>query len=704
MHNKNLIQSLSTCLLVWCACLSTLAAADRPNILFIMSDDHGYQAMSCYGSRVNKTPNLDRIAKEGMRFDRCFVTNSICGPSRAVILTGKYSHLNGFVRNGNTFDGGQQTVAKILRQSGYQTAVIGKWHLRSEPTGFDYYHVLQGQGPYYNPEMRTTNGNVKHTGYTTDIITDVALDWLKKKRDQEKPFFLIYQHKAPHRNWQPGPKYLNKYDDVDIPEPETLFDNYEGRGSAAKMQTMTVEKHLTPYDLKLTPPRGLTDEQLAVWNKAYEKKNQEFKAANLDGVDLIRWKYQRYAKDYLRCIDAVDENVGRVLDYLDDTGLAKNTVVFYTSDQGWYLGEHGWFDKRWMYEESFRTPLLIRWPGKTKPGSANLDLAMNLDFAETFLDIAGIDVPKDMQGKSLKPLLEGKTPDDWRKSVYYRYYEFPGAHSVRQHYGVRTKRYKLIYFNNLDEWEFYDLEKDPYEMKSAYEDPAYAEKIKELKAELKRLRETYRDDDTVANDRAGAAKKVKLKQVYRLDAKQLESKEQVRVVEGREGGKAVQAQRGAIEIVPSSNKALAPDYKPMTLGAWCKPTGDGVLIAQGGASHGYALYVKNGKLEFATRTDGQLQVLTARAALPKDRWSHVVAVLDVNGRAKLQVNGRTVGGRRGKKLGFVTQAPADSLSIGADTGSLVGEYEEQNTFGGMIQDLRIYWGVLGEDKIAEWAK
>ena len=469
----------------------------RPNILFIMADDHAYQAISAYGSVVNKTPNLDRIARDGMRFDRCYVTNSICGPSRAVILTGKYSHLNGFVRNGNTFYGKQQTVAKLLQKADYQTAVVGKWHLKSDPTGFDFWNVLIGQGPYYNPPMKTPEGVVNHTGYTTDIITDQALDYLKNTRDKEKPFFLMYQHKAPHRNWQPGPKYLTKYDDVTIPEPATLYDDYSGRGSAASRQAMTIERHLTSNDLKLVPQRGLTDAQKKTWHKAYDPKNKEFNEAKLEGRALTKWKYQRYVKDYLRCIASVDENVGRVLDYLDESGLAENTVVFYTSDQGWYLGEHGWYDKRWMYEESFRTPLMIRWPGVTKPGSVDRHLTMNLDFAQTFLQIAGAEIPEDMQGLGLKPILAQQAPKDWRKSVYYHYYEFPGAHSVQKHYGVRTDRYKLIHFYELGEWELFDLEQDPNELLSVYSDPAYEKTIKELEVELERLREQYKDDGTV---------------------------------------------------------------------------------------------------------------------------------------------------------------------------------------------------------------
>jgi arylsulfatase A-like enzyme len=343
--------------------------------------------------------------------------------------------------------------------------------------------------------LKTPDGVQRHEGYTTEIITDRALAWLKNGRDAEKPFFLMYQHKAPHRNWQPGPKYLDHYKDVKIPEPDSLFDDYSGRGFAARDQQMTVAKHLNPDDLKLTPQRGLNPKQLELFSAAYAEENKAFAEANLTGEELVRWKYQRYAKDYLRCIDAVDDNVGRVLDYLDDSGLAKNTVVIYTSDQGWYLGEHGWYDKRWMYEESFRTPLLVRWPGHVQAGGVNTDLVMNLDFAETFLEIAGAKVPDDMQGRGIVPVLEGKTPEDWRQSVYYHYYEFPQPHHVHPHYGVRTARHKLIHFYDLKEWELYDLEKDPSEMKSVYDDPAYAGVVKELKTELERLRKQYQDTE-----------------------------------------------------------------------------------------------------------------------------------------------------------------------------------------------------------------
>jgi arylsulfatase A-like enzyme len=473
------------------------AAAERPNIIFIFTDDHAAHAIGAYGSKINQTPNIDRLAKEGMRFNHCLVTNSLCGPSRACILTGKYSHKNGFYRNGNRFDGSQTTFPKILQKHGYQTAMLGKWHLASDPTGFNYWEVLLGQGTYYNPRMKSAGGLKKYVGYTTDIITDLALDWLDRGRDKSKPFLLMYQHKAPHRNWQPGPKHLTMYDDVDIPEPETFFDDYSGRASPAHDQEMTVARHLTPNDLKLVPPRNLTPEQLKAWNAAYGPKNEAFEKANLQGNELVHWKYERYIKDYLRCVASVDDNIGRVLDYLDKTGLAKNTVVVYSSDQGWFLGDHGWFDKRWMYEESLTMPLIVRWPGMVAPGSVNNDMVSNVDFAETILDMAGLadEIPDAMQGRSFVPLLKGETPSDWRKLFYYHYYEFPGAHSVAKHYGVRTERYKLIDYYASGEWELFDLEKDPHELKSVYADPEYASVVSELKVELSRLQRELDDSE-----------------------------------------------------------------------------------------------------------------------------------------------------------------------------------------------------------------
>ncbi|MCD6287989.1 MAG: sulfatase [Candidatus Hydrogenedentes bacterium] len=496
----------------------------RPNILWIYSDDHACNAVSAYGGRlasVAPTPNIDRIAKEGMLFRNSFVTNSLCGPCRAVIQTGKHSHINGFRQNGDTFNGDQQTFPKLLQRGGYQTAIIGKWHLRTEPQGYDFWQVLPGQGNYYNPDFITPDGKIQVHGYVTDIITDKAINWLKNDRDPSKPFMLMVQHKAPHREWEPGPDHLTDFDNVTIPEPDNLFDDYSGRGTAAHKQDMSIAKTmLLESDLKLWPTKDkdssipkslkkiwtrtigrLDDAQRAKWDAAYAKKNEAFRKANLTGDDLVRWKYQRFLKDYLRCIASVDDNVGRILAYLEKTGLDKNTVVFYSSDQSFYLGEHGWFDKRFIYEESLRTPMVARWPGVIQPGSETDALVQNLDCAETFLDIAGMPIPDDMQGASLVPLMKGKTPPDWRTSIYYQYYEGENhVHHVYKHYGVRTKRYKLIYFYTLDEWEFYDLQTDPHEMCSQYNNPKYADKIAELKKELKRLRKLYRmpaDDESV---------------------------------------------------------------------------------------------------------------------------------------------------------------------------------------------------------------
>ena len=462
-----------------------------PNIIFIFTDDHSANAISAYGSVINETPNIDRLAREGMLFQNCFVTNSICAPSRATILTGTYNHINGQITNRETFDGSQLTFPKLLSEAGYETAMIGKWHLRSAPTGFDFWRVLIGQGPYYNPPIRSATDTVQYTGFTTEIITDLTMDWLNSGRDASKPFMLMYQHKAPHRRWEPGPDYLTMYDDVEIPEPPTLFDDYSGRSSAPTRQNMQISENLSARDLKITPPTNLTTEQLATWEAAYGPKNDEIRQNPLTGDDLTRWKYQRYIKDYLRSVAAVDDNIGRLLQYLDESGLAENTIVIYNSDQGWYLGEHGWYDKRWMYEESLRTPLIVRWPGHINAGSINTDFVSNLDFAATFLDLAGVTPPENMQGKSLKPMFLGETPSDWRTSHYYQYYEYPASHCVPRHYGVRTDRYKLIYFYMLDEWELFDLETDPNELKSEYDNPEYADIVSDMKAELRRLRTVY---------------------------------------------------------------------------------------------------------------------------------------------------------------------------------------------------------------------
>jgi arylsulfatase A-like enzyme len=484
--------------------------AARPNIVFVFTDDHAAQAIGAYGSVINETPNIDRLAREGMLFRNVFVTNSICGPSRAVIQTGKHSHLNGFTGNEARFDSSQVTFPKLLQQAGYQTAVIGKWHLVSQPMGFDHWEILPGQGDYYSPDFLVPGGRVREAGYVTDVITDKVLAWLRRERDPDRPFMLMYQHKAPHRTWMPGPDHLTLYDGVEIPEPPTLFDYHAGLASGAATSEMSIAAHLHPsYDLKL--PFGeigdgldqaarrnyerMDAAQRAAWDAAYGPENDAFRQANLQGAELVRWKFQRYIKDYLRTVASVDDNLGRLLEYLDQSGLAENTVVIYSSDQGFFLGENGWYDKRWMYEESLRMPFVVRWPGVTAPGSVNADLVQNLDFAATFLDMAGVAVHREMQGRSIVPLLRGWTPPDWRRSVYYHYYEFPGEHRVPRHYGVRTARYKLVHYYQLGEWELFDLERDPNEQRSVYAAAEYGSVVDELKRELARLRAHYQVPD-----------------------------------------------------------------------------------------------------------------------------------------------------------------------------------------------------------------
>jgi arylsulfatase A-like enzyme len=466
-----------------------------PNIVFIFSDDHAYQAISAYGEarHLLETPNLDRIAADGMRFDRCVVTNSLCGPSRATVLTGKYSHLNGYYNQWCRFDGSQPTFPKLLQKAGYQTAIVGKWHLVSDPTGFDFWQILVGQGIYYNPPMIRNGARIATTGYVTDIITDASLHWLDH-RDVTKPFLMMIQHKAPHRDWEPALRHLGADNDRHYPEPSTLFDNYAGRGAAEHNQDMTIAKTMgnDPHedDMKLYPPADLNPEQQKAWDAYYEPRNAAFRAAHLQGRALVEWKYQRYMHDYLACLRSVDEDVGRVLDYLKAHDLVDNTIVVYSSDQGFFLGEHGWFDKRWIFEESLRAPLLVRWPAVIRPGATNAALVSNLDFAETLLDAAGMTIPNEMQGRSLMPLFRGELPSDWRTSFYYQYYEYPVPHRVQPHYGVVTDRYKLVKFYGPGEnyWELFDLAKDPHEMRSVFAEPSYAAVRTQLTSELARLR------------------------------------------------------------------------------------------------------------------------------------------------------------------------------------------------------------------------
>ncbi len=478
----------------------------RPNILFVMTDDHSSNAISCYGSKVNQTPNMDRIAAEGMRMDRVFATNSICTPSRATILTGKYSHMNG-VPVFNRFDGSQPTVAKLLQQAGYYTAMLGKWHLGSDPTGFDYWNILPGQGVYNNPTLYDKDGSQVYKGYATDIITDLSLDVLKR-RPKDKPFFMMSHHKAPHREWVPDEKHRRMFAGKVIPEPFNLRDDYAGRTDALHEQKQSVFRDLTRRDLKLTPPPGLSAAETTQWLNI---KPTEVEAVVggvkkvLTGPELNAWKYQRYMQDYLACVQSVDDNIGRMLNWLDESGLRENTVVIYTSDQGFFLGEHGMYDKRFMYEESLRMPFLVRWPKAIRPGSTSDAIGINCDFAPTFLDLAGQPTPADMQGRSFLPVWKGKAPRDWRRAMYYRYYHDPGDHNTRAHYGVRTATHKLIYFWKKDQWECYDLVADPHEMNNIYADPKAQKIVAELKRELYRLKKELKDDDQFAAEQPSAS-------------------------------------------------------------------------------------------------------------------------------------------------------------------------------------------------------
>ncbi|TLX69991.1 sulfatase [Labilibacter sediminis] len=502
----------------------------RPNIIFMMSDDHAYQAISAYTDRLTQTPNIDRIAQEGMLFTNACVTNSICAPSRAVILTGKHSHLNGKTDNYFPFDTTQVTFPQLLQDAGYQTAMFGKLHFGNSPKGFDEFKILPGQGAYYNPEFITKNeGNIILEGYTTDIITDMTINWLDKERNKDEPFLLMYLHKAPHREWLPAERHYKTFTQKTFPEPETLFDNYEGRGSAAKEAEMNLLTHMNwAGDSKIYPELmdelGIPEtcdwdkaafarevgrqnpEQRAAWDKVYGPINEEFRKnyKDMSEKELMQWRYQRYMQDYLGTIAAVDEGVGTVLDYLDKNGLAENTIIVYTSDQGFYLGEHGWFDKRFIYDQSFKTPLLVRWPEVIKPQTVNTQMVQNLDFAQTFLDAADVEAPSDMQGESLVPLFNGKT-EGFRDAAYYHYYEYPSVHMVKRHYGIVTEEYKLIHFYyDVDEWELYDRKKDIHEMTNVYDDPAYSEVVKELHKKLDDLRLKYKDsaelDSTYIHD------------------------------------------------------------------------------------------------------------------------------------------------------------------------------------------------------------
>lgn len=498
---------IKSCILCIIIVLAThVHAVDRPNIVFIYVDDHSEAAISAYGSQINQTPNIDQLSAEGMRFTQSFVANSICGPCRAICLTGTHSHINEKTTNQSGFNDQLPTWAKSLQSAGYQTAMIGKWHLPTQPNGFDFWAKSHG---YYIHGLASSEGRIERSGYTVDVLTDTALAWIEN-RDKTKPFVVWLNHSAAHRTWMPGPDYLTMYDDVEIPQPATLFDDYAGRSIAAERTQMRISQDLFPaYDLKLPIAgdqildnaahgrlQGMTPEQRERWDAAYGAKNEAFARANLSGDALVGWKYQRYIKDYLRCVAAIDDSVGRVSRFLEENGLDQNTIVIYSSDQGFFLGEHGWYDKRWMYEPSLRTPLIVRWPGVTEPGATCDQMVQNIDMAPTLLSMAGLEPPDTMQGLSLTPLLQGNEPELWRDAIYYHYQESGGSrteHRVAKHYGIRTARYKLIYIYEYNAWEFYDLQEDPDEMINLYGNLAQQERIQSLKHRLAELRKHYGD-------------------------------------------------------------------------------------------------------------------------------------------------------------------------------------------------------------------
>jgi arylsulfatase A-like enzyme len=493
---------ITTVLLVPSSVGAQFAASNRPNIVFIMTDDHAAHAIGAYGSRVNATPNLDRLAREGALLTSVFATNAICTPSRAAILTGQYSHING-VTMFNRFDSARATVVRRLQQGGYFTGMIGKWHLGSDPVGFDRWEILPGQGVYFNPVFYTATSEKTYTGrYVTDVITDLSLEFLRN-RPRNKPFLLMMHHKAPHRPWEPADPHASHFAAQRIPEPVTFWDSYATRTDAVHENQQRVAADMTNRDLKLTPPPGLRPEELRRWQTTKPDSVtivRDSQSVTLIGEELVRWKYQRYMQDYLATVQSVDDSVGRVLAYLDTSGLARNTIVIYTSDQGFFLGDHGLFDKRFMYEESIRMPFLVRWPAAVKAGTKSDAIALNVDFAPTFLDAGGIAIPAEMQGRSLLPVLRGRAPADWRNAMYYRYYHDPGDHNTAAHYGIRTRTHKLIHFWKKDQWELFDLVKDPYELHNLYGERGLEALTAALKQQLAQLKRDARDDDQLANE------------------------------------------------------------------------------------------------------------------------------------------------------------------------------------------------------------
>ncbi len=683
------------------------AQASQPNIVVLYSDDHtaqaigDYQGNLDYGLRLNHspTPNIDRLAEEGMRFDNAFVTNSICKPSRAVLLTGLHNHLNGVPTNFQSIPKEMPTFPSQLQEAGYQTAIVGKWHLGTAPQGFDYYEVLHGQGPYYNPTMRRNGENVSYTGHTSEIITDRTLRWFKQRRNKDRPFMLMMNHKAPHRNWLPSPYHLNDYDDRTLPEPDSLFYDYEGLSFVAKQNNLRISEFMSwGWDLKFQKAPGgrkaegwnrlvdtndLTEAQKQQIIRAYADENQRLREQydDMPERERTRWKYQRYVKDYLRVIRGIDDSVGRLMNYLEQTGLAEETIVVYSADQGFFLGENGWFDKRWIYEESLRQPLIVRWPGTVEADSVNDDLVQNLDFAPTLLDVAGVEVPERMQGRSLVPLLKGKTPDDWRDAVYYHYYE--ENYGIPAHYGLRTDRYTLAHYYNEDEWELFDLKKDPEQLQNVYDDSDYAETRRRLKKKLSRLQKKYKDTEPeqdlkdIVTEARKDAKNVKMKEVKLQKVLHLNS--------GQE----------------TPPQTLNPSGKPITVGAWVESNApNGTIISRGGASHGYILYLDDRTPVFGIRSFRQLKLVKADQKVNLDTPVHLAGVLDANKQLHMYVNGRRVNSAEGDPIAV---NPNDDVDVGSDGGSQVGPQSGSRPFNGRLRDIRVYWGALSPEQIKEWA-
>ncbi|MEZ5573070.1 MAG: sulfatase [Halioglobus sp.] len=501
LRNGQHKQHLITALLLTVSCAYGVSAAERPNIVFIFSDDHAVSAVSAYGNSLVETPNIDRIAAGGMRFDRAYVGNAICGPSRATLLTGLHSHANGFYSNewSGPFNGEQQTLSSLLQSSGYQTAVIGKWHLYSDPVGFDHWEVIDNvfeQGSYYNPAFRSPAGVEETTGYVADLVTDKSIAWLEQAKKENRPFFLLYNHKTPHRDWLPGPEELRNWDEqAKLAEPATLFRNLDNLTRARREARMRIADYMTDGDVKLSMAGNLTPEQQALWQQAFAEGNRQYEASTMNAQDELRWKYQRYVKTYAASVTSMDRQIGRLLDYLEANGLMENTIVLYSSDQGFFLGENGWFDKRWMDEVSSRVPLLMEWRGHIKPGTHSEALVQNIDFAPTLLDAAGVKPKTPMHGVSLLPLF-ATNPKPWHRDLYYHFYENPGFHGVARHYGVRTERYKLVYYYQNDEWELFDLQTDPQDQVNLYGKPGYEGITDDLKQRLQALRVRYQVPET----------------------------------------------------------------------------------------------------------------------------------------------------------------------------------------------------------------